>query len=97
MPTTAVVVHPTAVVAAVMKHGSSQWYLFGQKLGFSHHEVNSLCHDKVTAASKLSAIIQVKTEQVGDVKKIDDLLSEICGLLPSRIDGLVKEELGLAH
>ena len=97
MPTTTVVVHPTAVVAAVMKHGSSQWYLFGQKLGFSHQEVNSLCHDKVTAASKLSAIIQVKTEQVGDVKKIDDLLSEICGLLPSRIDGLVKEELGLAH
>ena len=97
MPTTTVVVHPTAVVAVVMKHGSSQWYLFGQKLGFSHHEVNSLCHDKVTADSKLSAIIQVKTEQVGDVKKIDDLLLEICGLLPSRIDGVVKEELGLAH
>ena len=96
MPTTTVV-HPTAVVAAVIKHGSSQWSLFGEKLGFGHHEVNSLCHDKVTAASKLSAIIQVKTEQVGDVKKIDDLLLEICGLLPSRIDGVVKEELGLAH
>ena len=95
MSTTAVVVHPSAVVAAVIKHGSSQWYFFGHKLGFSHHEINSLCHDKVTAASKLFVIIQVKAEQVGDVKKIDDLLLEICGLLPSRIDGAVKEELGI--
>ena len=82
-------------MAAVIKHDSSQWYLFGQKLGFSHHEIKSLCHDKATAASKLFAIIQVKTEQVGDVKKIDDLLLEICGLLPIRIDGTVKEELGI--
>ncbi|XP_062499311.1 uncharacterized protein LOC134176668 isoform X6 [Corticium candelabrum] len=94
MLTTAVVVHPSAVVEAVTKHGSCQWYLFGHKLGFSHDEITSLCHDKPTAASKLFAIIQVKTKQVGDVK-IDELLLEICGLLPSRIDGTVKEELGI--
>ena len=41
LPSNAVVVQPSAVVEAVTKHGSSQWYLFGHKLGFSHLQHHS--------------------------------------------------------
>ncbi|XP_062510110.1 uncharacterized protein LOC134186192 isoform X3 [Corticium candelabrum] len=90
-------VSSSAVSNAVIGCGSCQWYSFGLKLDFNHDQIEALCHDKVTPADKLSAIIQVKTKQVGDVKKTDDLLLEACRHLPDPIDGAVKEKLGIYH
>ena len=90
-------VSSSAVFNAVIGCGSSQWYSCGLKLDFNHDQIEALCHDKVTPADKLSAIIQVKTKQVGDVKKMDDLLLEACRHLPDPIDGAVKEKLGIYH
>ena len=90
-------VSSSAVFNAVIGCGSCQWYSFGLKLDFNHDQIEALCHDKVTPADKLSAIIQVKTKQVGYVKKTDDLLLEACRHLPDPIDGAVKEKLGIYH
>ena len=52
-----------------------------------------MAHDKVSPDDKLSAIIQVKTEEVGDMKKMDDLLLQACALLPDLIHAAVKRSL----
>ena len=90
-------VSSSAVFNAVIDCGSCQWYSFGLLLGFNHDQIEALCHDKVTPADKLSAIIHVKAKQVCDVKKMDDLLLEACRYLPDPIDGTVKEKLGSYH
>ena len=89
-----VLVKLSEVTKAVIAEGSAQWYSFGVMLGFSHSHIDTLCHDKVTFADKLFAMIHVKTEQVGPLH-IDDLLLEACGHLPNPIDGVVKEKLGI--
>ena len=87
----------SSVFYAVIDCGSSQWYSFGLKLCFDHDKIESLSFDKVTSADKLSAIIQEKTKQVCNVKKMDDLLLEVCSHLPDPIDGAVKGKLGIYH
>ena len=82
----------SAVAKAVITGGSAQWYSFGATLGFSHDRIEALCHDKVTPADKLFALVQVKANQVGPVQ-IDNLLLEACQHLPTPIDGVVKEKL----
>ena len=84
---------PSPVVKAVIEYGVDQWHSFAERLGFNFSQINVICHDKVSLADKLSAIIQVKTEEVGDTKKIDDLLLEVCALLPDPIDAAVKRSL----
>ena len=87
----------SAVSNAVIECGSFQWYSFGLTLGLDHDQIKELCYDKVIPADKLSAIIQVKAKQVGDVKKMNDLLLEACRHLPDPIDDVVKYKLGIYY
>ena len=84
---------PSPVVKAVIEYGVDQWHSFAERLRFNSSQINVICHDKVSLADKLSAIIQVKTEEVGDMKKMDDLLLKACALLPDPIDAAVKRSL----
>ena len=84
---------PSPVVTAVIECGVDQWHSFAERLGFDISKTNVICHDKVSLADKLSAIIQVKTEEVGDMKKMDDLLLKACALLPYPIDAAVRRSL----
>ena len=84
---------PCPVVKAVIEYGIDQWHSFAERLGFNISQTNVICHDKVSLADKLSAIIQVKTEEVGDMKKMDDLLLKACALLPNPIDAAVRRSL----
>ena len=84
---------PSPVVKAVIEYGVDQWHSFAERLGFNISQISAICHDKASLADKLSAIIQVKTEEVGDMKKMDDLLLEVCALLPDPIDAAVKRSL----
>ena len=84
---------PSPVVKAVIEYGVDQWHSIAERLGFNISQTNVICHDKVCLADKLSAIIQVKTEEVGDMKKMDDLLLEVCALLSDPIDAAVKRSL----
>ncbi|XP_062500206.1 uncharacterized protein LOC134177442 [Corticium candelabrum] len=84
---------PSPVAKAVIEYGVDQWYSFGERLGFNFSQISAMSHDKVSPADKLSAIIQVKTEEVGDMKKMDDLLLKACALLPDPIHAAVKRSL----
>ena len=84
---------PSPVVKAVIEHGVDQWHSFAERLGFNFSQISAMSHDKVSPADKLSAIIQVKTEEVGDMKKMDDLILNACALLPDPIDAAVKRSL----
>ncbi|XP_062499437.1 death-associated protein kinase 1-like isoform X2 [Corticium candelabrum] len=83
---------PSPVMKAVIEYGVDQWHSFGERLGFNFSQISAMSHDKVSPADKLSAIIQVKTEEVGD-KKMDDLLLQACALLPDPIHAAVKRSL----
>ena len=84
---------PSPVVKAVIEYGVDQWHSFAERLGFNFSQINVICHDKASLTDKLSAIIQVKTEQVGDMKKMDDLLLQACALLPDPIHAAVERSL----
>ena len=84
---------PSPVVKAVIEYGVDQWHSFAERLGFNFSQISAMSHDKVSPADKLSAIIQVKTEEVGDMKKMDDLLLTACELLPDPIHAAVKRSL----
>ena len=84
---------PSPVVKAVIEYGVDQWHLFAERLGFNFSQISAMSHDKVSPADKLSAIIQVKTEEVGDMKKMDDLLLQACALLLDPIHAAVKRSL----
>ena len=84
---------PSPVIKAVIEHGVDQWHSFAERLGFNFSQISAMSHDKVSPADKLSAIIQVKTEEVGDMKKMDDLLLKACALLPDPIHAAVKRSL----
>ena len=84
---------PSPVVKAVIEYGVDQWHSFAERLGFNFSQINAMSFDKVSSADKLSAIIHVKTEEVGDMKKMDDLLLQACALLPDPIHATVKRSL----
>ncbi|XP_062505696.1 uncharacterized protein LOC134182316 isoform X2 [Corticium candelabrum] len=84
---------PSPVVKAVIEYGVDQWHSFAERLGFNFSQINVICHDKASLTDKLSAVIQVKTEQVGDMKKMDDLLLQVCALLPNPIHAAVERSL----
>ena len=84
---------PSPVVKAVIDYGVDQWYSFGKILGYNFPQISAMTHNKASLADKLSAIIQVKTEEVDDMKKMDDLLLEACALLPDPIHAAVKRSL----
>ncbi|XP_062499902.1 uncharacterized protein LOC134177167 isoform X2 [Corticium candelabrum] len=84
---------PSPVVKAVIEYGVDQWHSFAERLGFNFSQINAMSFDKVSSADKLSAIIHVKTEEVGDMKKMDDLLLQACAQLPDPIHAAVKRSL----
>ena len=89
----AIPLSPCPVVKAVIEYGVDQWHSFAERLGFNFSQISAMSHDKVSPADKLSAIIQVKTEEVDDVKKMDDLLLKACALLSDPIHAAVKRSL----
>ena len=87
---------PSAVVKAVIEYGVDQWLSFAERLGFNFSQINVICHDKASLTDKLSAIIQAKTKEVGDMK-MDDLLLKACELLPDPIHAAVKRSLSFSQ
>ena len=59
---------------AVVKHGCTQWYEIGLKLGLNGNEIIDKTHTIPTSTGKLLAVIEAKRMKDGKVKTAEDLL-----------------------
>ena len=81
-----------SVVSAVLKVGSHNWNLLGDKLGLTEGEMSSATSNKPTDPGKLQAIINMKRDELGDRELVRQLL-DACEKIPQPILGQVLQRL----
>ena len=86
-----------AILSAVVKCASQQWYSVALKMGFVDGKIRELTHDQGDYASKLQGIVNVKAAEVGE-QECAQMLLKACEQIPYPVIAAVRKEIDqLSH